>query len=734
MSYDSADLAVMRQRWNSGSHLGDAKPVMRAYCRTVRLRRRVTTVDQDEIYSKVPGWEGNRKIWKGQWKPQNGWELLPPVLSMEGDQNFNQNGVMSASITLENIAMVDTSGVSGFYRQIKRGYYSPFYGWKPRNRPAAGDETNEWFDVLNDKSTQIIILAGYGDVVFPVFEGLVNDIDMESRPDRIVLTCRDGGQTLTDQHVFINAKIKKVRDPITFADRADADKVRDLGYGAEASGTAAGFPPRFVLDKSKDTFWKSHAFNNANPNNPPWLQIGLQHGRYDSIKLHPRYKDQTIYIAVKAKDKNAPGNRGAKKHQSSITYSNGEWIDEGLGTVPGTNIPYIKKIENAKAREREYSFPDFGYDLGDDSKVRLFFGNLHEGRASHRNKNRVYRAGVITLSGIRRKLKKEAEKEKWILVDDVADVVRTVFQWCGLNEWEVETTGVRVKEKATFNRGNYLIDIINSVAEQTGYVFYMKPRESFSEEPDDLANTDLDPSMGIAVFRQSNAMKNQGVRDPVELVHEDRTLTGFNYRLTDEPLPFNIRVRGREAGKKKGGRYLGADRTRRYMYVYRPPWSRSEHPGGNWPEGSAKHDYRNANIKKYVVHHDNRLRDNEECELAALFIAFRAALESAEGQFEAPCLPTIHLDHQCAVFDTGSGMSTRLYTTSRQIKFVSGERGEFTMALTGSLLDIPDTQRVRRELKRSLRRKGYDPGLSEWELENHGKTYRNGGTGRPVPL
>lgn len=726
MSYDSETLATIRQRWNSGRHVGEAKPVMRAYCRTVKLIRRVTVVEPEENYSHVPGWEGGRKIWKGTWKPQTGWTELPNVASFDGNQTFDSNGVMSATLELDNVAMTDESGVAGAYRAIRRGYYAPFYGWKPRNRPRPGEETNEWFDILNDKSTQVMVVAGYGDAVVPIFEGLINDVDMTSRPDKIVLTCRDGGQTLTDQHVFINAKIKKVRDPITFADRADADKVKNLGYGAEASDTAPGFPARFVRDNNTKTFWKSSGRNNSSPqNNLPWLQIGLPHGRYESIELHPEYKNMTAYIAIKAKDKNAPGNRGAKKHQSEIRYQNGEWIDEGLGTIPGTNIPYIKKIDSVKARDREYSFPDYGYDLGDDSKVRVYFDNLREGKASRRDKSKKHRAGVIKLAGVRRKLRKEARKEKWILVDDLADVVRTVLQWAGLNDWEVETTGVRIKEKATFNRGDYLIDIIKAAAEQVGYVFYTKPREEFSEDPGDLALTDNDESMGIAVFRQANAMRNAGVRDPVEFVHEDRTLTGLNVRLTDEPLAYNIRVRGREAGKKKGGRYLGADRTRRYMYVYRPPWSRSEHPGGNWPEGSAKHDYRNANIKKYVVHHDNKLRDNEECEIAALFIAFNQAMASATAQFEAPCLPSIHLDHQTAVLDTGTGLSARVYIASRQIRFRSGEGGSFKMALSGALLDLPDIQRVRRELKKSLRKKGYDPGLSEWELENHGRTYRN---------
>jgi len=715
VAHDAATVKTIRQRWKSGEHVGVAKPTMRGYVRSVVLGRELHRVPQDDIYAHIPNWQGGNKIWQGRWYPKSDWVALPNVLSVEGDQDFNQNGVGNCVIEIDNVAMIEQSGVAGVYHLIERGYYSPFRGTDPRGGLPPIAAQNEWYDVLSDKSTQIIIVAGYGDAAIPIFEGLVNDIDMTSRPDRITLTCRDGGQVVTDQRVFLNAKVRYVKDPITFADRRDADETERKGYGAEAKNRVPWHPPRFVLDDKDSTSWVSGDYNVRSPNELPWLQIALPHGRYESFRFKPRFPDLTGYVAIKAKDKNAPGKHGARKHFYNTKYKDGEWIDEGLGTVPGTNIPYVKKIDDIKGKGTQYGLPDYGYDLGDDSKIRIYFDNLDRGRA-YRSPGRAFHAGAVEFKGIRRRLTAEARKNKWILVDDLADVVRTVFQWSGINEWDVETTGVRLREKSTWNRGNFLIDIINAASDQVGYAFHMRPRENFDEGT--LTSPEEEMSMGIAVWRQTNAMRSGGgVRDAVEMVHEEQTLQGINAKITDEPLAYNIRVRGRAIKRKKGGRVLGGDDTLRWMYVYRPPWSR-----GEW-RGHESNDYRNANIKKYVVHHDNSLKTLAQCKVAALFIAFREAMESAQVQFEAPCMPTMYLDQHCGLFDTGTGLSTRVYIASRQYSYRSGENGHFKMALAGSLLDTQDIVIVRDELTQLLKDNGYDPGISRGQLRRWGRPF-----------
>lgn len=734
--YDKTDYRTMKSRWRSGKHVGSQKPVMRGYCRVVQISRHYFTLPRGQVYATVPGGAmkgvGPQKVWQGRWRPKTAWTTLPNILAFRSDQDFDANGVQTATIDLDNVGMVETTGLNGIFHAIERGYYAPHRGFKPKGRPAV-ETKNSWFDILNDKSCQVMILAGYGDVVFPIFSGLVNDLDESSRPDRITLTCRDVGQVLTDQHIFANAKARGVTDPITFADRRDADRTDSVGHAADASNRTAGKGPRFVLDNSKETFWKSRDYDHGHPNELPWVQIGVPHGRYESFWLQPAYKDLECYVAIKARDRQAPGPGGAKKHDYSAHYADGEWIDEGNGNIPGTNIPWVKHIDRVRANERGYSLPRPGYDLGDDSKIRLYFTNLDRGK-SGTGKGRAYRAGVIRFEAIRRKTKLAARKEEWILVDDLSDVVKTVFQWSGINAWEVESTGVRLKSNSTWNRGNTLIDIITAAAEQVGYVFYIKPPQSFDESEEALASTENELAIGVGVFRQNQAMRRANqTRDPVEQVSESSILQGINARFTDEPLAYNIRVRGKQRSKKKGGRTLGGDKTARYMYVYRPPWSRGtrgdvfNYYGGRDPHRtlSASPDFRNGNIKKYVVHHDEKLRSVDECKIAALFIAFREALESATATIEFPGFPPLQLDHQLAIYDTGTGLSTRMWIAAKQVEYQAGPQGHFKMSVGGALIDLPDITYVRDELVRALRNSNYNPGLSRWELKNNAHIYRN---------
>lgn len=719
MSYDATDYAVMKSRWQSGNHVGEAKPVMRAYVRTTRLRRAYRQVPADEVYASIPGLPkglGPKEVWKGIWDPKSEWVRLPNVLLFRGEQDFDSNGVQTATIDIDNVGMVETVGVNGIYRQIVRGHMAPFRGFDPQGKRAPVGEQNEWYDLLNDKSTEIMVVAGYGDVVFPVFNGLINDVDMASHPDRLTLTCRDAGQVVTDQQVFINAKVRHVKDPITFCDRLQADDTEKVFHSPNASDWTSGFNPTHIAGEGR---WRSQPRDHDHPGNDlPWLQIGLPHGRYESFSLKPTWGGMGCYVAIKARDLNAPGGQGARKHVDGTNYADGEWIDEGNGNIPGTSIPWVKHIDTIRVGENIYMLPDNGYDLGDDTILRLYFDDLNYSIVKG-TKNLAYHAGVDRFWGVKRNLSEEAKREDWILVDDLSDVVKTVFQWCGINAWEIETTGVRLKDKSVWNRGNFLSDIISAAAEEVGYVFYFKPPESFDESPAALADMSEQDSMGIGVFRQNHAMRRQSkTLEPVERVNEDSILQGLQARFTDEPLSYNIRVRGKQKKEKKGGRTLGGDDTARWMYVYRPPWSRDATFGPN------QNNYRNANIKRYVVHHDPKLRSLEECKVAALFIAFREALEAATATLEFPAMPTIHLDQQLGIFDTGTGLSTRLWIAARQLEYQGGPQGHFKMSVGGSLIDLPDITKVRKELVRAIE-DDINPGLSEWEQTHYGAVYRN---------
>lgn len=714
MSYDETDYALMRGAWLSGEHVGANKPTLRAYVRTTRIKRDYRQVPADEVYASIPGLPkgiGPKQVWKGIWDPKTEWHRLPNVLSFRGDQDFDSNGVQTGTLEIDNVGQIQHTGVVGIWHTLERGYYAPFRGFDPKARPAVGTK-NDWYDTLNDKSTEIMVVAGYGAVVFPVFNGLINDVDLSSRPDRITITARDAGQVFTDQHVFVNAKVRHVRDPITFCDRLAADKIEKVAVGAEASDSMGTRPPRFVTDDIRSTKWKSAPRDHSNPGDLPWVQVFLPNGRYESFAVRPDVGGLSCYVAILARDANAPGGQGARRHVDGEKFQDNSWVDAGNGNVPGTNVPFVKHIDKVRSGESVYVLEDYGYDLGDGSAIRLYFTDLDRGLIDQTH-DYGYFASVSELAGVKRELIEDAKKEDWILVDDLSDVVKTVFQWGGINEWEVESTGVRLKGKAVFNRGNYLIDIINAAAEQVGYVFYMRPPESFDESEDNLSDRSTYESMGIGVFRQPQSMRRQAeAREPVELVHENKLLQGINARLTDEPLAYNIRVRGRAVKDRKGGRTLGGDDTARWMYVYRPPWSRDNQ------------NYRNGNIKKYVVHHDNRLRSLDECKVAALLIAFREALEAATATTEFAAFPPLQLDQQMSVFDTGTGLSTRIWIAAKQIEFQGGPQGHFKMSVGGALLDLPDISKVREELRQAIN-DDIDPGLSNYEQTHYGSIYRN---------
>lgn len=734
--FDAATYALMRQRWAKGAaqfvtdenpapaHVGGSMPYCAAWVRTGKIRRAFRFVGSDDVHAQVPGLGiGSKTIWQGQWEAATDYTPLPNLLEVELTTDFGTNGVTQATIRMDNVGMIQTSGVGGIYHQIERGYYAPLRGYRPPSMPDAAVGTqNDWFDILRDKSTEIIIVAGYGEsAAIPVFKGLLNDNSLTAAPDSIAITARDFGQLLTDQQVFVNAKVQKVKDPITFADRLHSDDVEEIRGGVEASSHEQGHPPRLAIDENAQSHWRSRGNDHASAFE--WLQMKIPHGRYETVRIRPEYKDQECYIALKPRDKNAPGSQGAKRIGGSSLPDN-QWVDEGKGYIPNTNIPYIAHIENLKAKDATHQFPDLGYLLGDDSVIRLYFTNLSPMYES-RDRVQQFRAGIGDFVALKRDLAEDAEEKKWILVDDAADIVKTVLQWCGLDvEWEIESTGVRLANKLVFNRGDKLIDIINRVAEMVNYVFYIKPPTQFDD--DDLTpENDTNQSLGVPVFRQNQAMRStNGLMDAIETVSEENLLTGIEANFTDEPLAYNIRVRGRRLKKKKGGVPLAGDKTRRAMYVYRPPWSRDTDPGGNWPDNAATNQYRNGNVKKYVVHHDVLLRDSQECEIAAMFIAFREALESAKATCEFPAMPSIHLDHQMKVIDTGTGIAARIWVTNRTLSVRLGENPHFKMAVGGSILDTPDINRVKTELNRSLRKKGYDPGLSEWEIKHHGDAYR----------
>lgn len=682
----------------SGRHVGEAKPTLRAFVRRGHMERRYRNLPDDEVFCFVPGLNGPNAVWYGEWIPDEDYREVPNVLTARGDQDFEQKGVEQVTLEIDNVVLQEQTGLGGIFHSIERGFMAPHRGDAGFNGMIPGSP-NSWNGLFDDQSTQIMITAGYGEAYFPLFLGLIDDVDLTSHPDRLTVTARNMGKFLTDQHTWGDAKNLFIKDPITFCDRQYADEVTDVGRAAEAKTTDGSHPARFVLDEDDNSPWLSSA--HEDPDELEWIEVHVPPSRIEDLQLLPAFGGLDMYISVFATNDTVQGG-GPARRTSGEELGEG-WISEGLGHVPGTTIPYTQRVNSLKEKSVRYAVRNGGggYIVGDNSRVRLWFRNLQKIPAQRRW---VYQAGVKTLEVLDRSRKQAAVKSHWILVDDVSDIIKTVLQWVGMKEWEVESVGARLKRPIVFDRQTFLIDIIEHVAKLTSYVFYVKPPESF--DASNLAKGNAaNKSIGIAVFRQNNAMKVTPI-DKRYLVRDEDLITGIQPHFSGEPLAQSVRVRGRLIREKSPGVSqsfsveAGGAEIGRFFYNYRPVWARGDN-------GQAGHGQ--AGLRKQAIHYDEQIVSNYEAKVAALLIAFREALESSQGQIEIPLLPVIHLDHQIAVFDSPTGTSTRLWIASRQWEFQSGDERVFKMTLAGSLIDVPHVRETRDELQRVLNDRGFDP-------------------------
>jgi hypothetical protein len=354
---------------------------------------------------------------------------------------------------------------------------------------------------------------------------------------------------LTDQRILMWNKSRTINDPVKFMDRLEADDVKAVGGGAEASSHRAGHPARFVCDKSKATSWLSQSHSSEDVTE--WVQIRVPAGRYEEIVLDTAYPDMECFIGFYAKDRVATSGTVTGSHNVAVGTSvhrpsldgvgiNEGWVHTGLGDVPGSNggWPHMRHV--SRVGEKAHVIPlKHIIVCGDDSIVRVGFRRLK--RITDGN----YRAGVTRLQARHRQRNVSLKETRVVLVDDVADVVKVCLRWAGFTEWEVETTGLRLAEGgAVFNRSNFLIDPIQKACENTGYIFYMG----------DPSDSD---SRGVPVFR-----KNRVLLDPPAALPEVRDsdlLTGIKVKISEEPLAWNIRVRGKETKNKKYVHAVGGD-------------------------------------------------------------------------------------------------------------------------------------------------------------------------------
>lgn len=664
--------ATFNARWRSGRHVGSAKP------------RQVVKIQRGHLarfYHPFEFLDGSKDkfgvIWKGKhngdpWHPDwhafEGWIDVPNVREVMINKALDEDGIVSATVHVENVAQVALAGPGGNYHVTERGSYAPFRGVRPPGRPA-GPARNQWYDVLNG-GHRIKIWQGYGDALEPVFCGFVDDTDVAVSPDTITLTSRMGGQLL-DQHVFGWAKAADIRSPITFAPRTGPNSpvldYQKKGSGATASSSDPGYPARQV-DNSSAGYWRSQS--HSAPHVTEWVETRLPAGTYEDFYLDPHYEGMEVYISVFA--------RGACQ-KDGVDIPEG-FIFNGAGIVPGEHggHPYIRKIANCtQAMRRKIGAR---LKLGDDSVLRVSFRNLqpsYNPDAISPHTITEYRAGARRLLAYREALKKGVNATGWILIDDASDMVKWALMWAGYHEWEIENFGTNIVEPITFHQGNYLVDIIRAAGAQGNYSFFIK------------APTTHELSIGVPVFRNSRAMVRSSPTQ-VEVRHTD-LLTRLETKYSTEGLHYVIRHRGKQT-KTGGG--LGEDKSKRLMATYFPPWSGAHH---NVITGAFDFNYdfpgsgggRLAGVMKHFTNTNDGLSSEDECQIANLLVAIAEALNSYTATLELPGYP-LELDEHVSVIDPAGGVNNRVWTSNVQTTMTAGQETRFITSVGGSIVDSPD--------------------------------------------
>jgi hypothetical protein len=666
--------ATFYDRWRFGLHVGDARPGQRVQVRRGRFfRRHGKWLGNDPMQGvKIAGYNLSNP-WQAYWTPQSAYVTVPNVREVRLDQSTEQNGITTATLTIDNIFYRPEAGGQ---HSIERGQFAPLRGYVAPNRTRLIDEQGQavgpdatWFGLLL-QDAQITVRQSYGDQGITTFTGLIDDVDTTSQPDVITVTARDFGKVLTDSFMFgWNKEVADegettFRDPTIFIDPDDADNVSTVGSSAAASsGTGAAN----ALDGDGDTSWTSDRHTTAAVTE--YVQIRLPEGRYDDFRVNVESDGMEMYVSLLVKNlKN-----GDSPTRNGVDLPNNAWVNgAGGAVVPGDNggIYYIRHFDSVSQGAHVYQLTadDDVFRTGDDSILRLSFRDLQRPAGSTR-----YAASVTALTGRRRTLTVEAKKQHWVLVEDAADVVRTVLRWAGFKEFEVEDVGAPLNKRFVVNRGMSYIEVIKRIADISGYIFFMSDP---SARPD---------SLGVPVFRKTQIVTNV---PPVVTVKDTDLLTAIDVKQTDEPLAYIIRMRGREA--KKIGSTLGGDPAKRVMYVYRPPWS-GGHSTPVPTVGVRPTGHELGGVIRHVIHTDNMFKTVDDCKFACFYLALNEALAATTATMQIPANPGIQLDDHVELLDLGTGITSRLSVQQRSSGFVrSGEQTEWTMTLAGGLVDTPD--------------------------------------------
>lgn len=701
-------------RWRHGAartpggdrpaYVAQARPVCKVEVRRGEFRRSYhKRFPGPYRFGEIAGAGGRR--WFPTWHALDAWTEIEGVKSVRLEQSFQNNGITSATIVFDNEVLAAADGVAGTYHVFERGFYSPLRGYVGPGRVGIpGIHKNSWYERL--PNAQVRVKFGYGpDALTQSFLGLIDDLDLDKLPT-ITLTARDFGGVLVDQHIFGWVKDKGIPDPITFVPRHMAESKSLVGAAARASSTKPGSSPHNVV-RGAVGGWQSDRRETAN--NLEWVEIHVPEGRYRGLYVKTGLPAQDLYIGVFARprgkekklrcvwfpDAGTPGgipldasNMLVTEHQrepkTGILFPGG-WVNfenrrtpethDAVGPLADGGWPYFKRIKRFKQDKGTHI--DFGgeFILGPNSCFRL--GVSHMARTGERPifpNHIVHRADVQALQAQRVQLTKKAKKAKWILTDDIVEIVEMMLAWGGFKSWEVEATGVDLKTPYVVDKSKSLMDVINEIATQVGYTFFIG-------EP----ATNLTMDVGNAIFRENRLVEPGQAR--FEHLHSYDRLLDFAPHWSNEQERSPIRARGHTLSKKKGGTTLGGDKVRRAHYIYRPPW-----------------EHRMAGVIKHLTHYDPAMTSNVDCQFACYLIALSIALSRFTGRAACPGSPTIGLDTIITLTDQQTAFNGRMYVSNRVQDFVAGENARYSLELGGALPDDPDVQKILRDMRAAAKR------------------------------
>jgi hypothetical protein len=296
-------------------------------------------------------------------------------------------------------------------------------------------------------------------------------------------------------------------------------------------------------------------------------------------------------------------------------------------------------------------------------------------KAPEINGPKVTFADVAHTLGPKRPIRKP---NHWVLIDDLAGMVKTVFMWGGFKEWKVENLGWSLVFPMSWTMEKFFIDMLEDATKEANWLVY-------EESPSSRAAT-----IGVACFKHNTSTDKAPVSGMWEFRDQDM-LEAVKPKYDLSILPFIIRSRG---AVTKNGYSAPGELIKRCQGLYYPPWSgAAEHYGEPIAESG-----RVAGIRRHDYMVNMLYLTEEQCKYAAVLSAQRYALESATCDFQIAGFPGVELNTQVSVVSNVTGVNSRVWVSEIQSEKTVGKGAEWKMTIAGSLLDTVDLQFIAKDL------------------------------------